>query len=509
MTRLLSLALVMFAVGCGGAPTQPAPPAATPAAPAPIPVVLEPSSSPIVEIRIGFQAGSAFDPAGKQGMAALMARLMTEGGTQTLTNSALLETLQPWAASIRAQVDKERLVFFARCHRDHLEQFYPVFRDVLLAPRLGQKDFARLQQQSIDTISKEIRVANDEELSKLVLEATLYAGHPYAHPSIGTVAGLKAITLPDLTAHRAAVLTGDRAIIGLAGAADQALADRLRADLATLPATSAIPQTVPPAPQDRKQLVVVEQPGAQSAAISIGHHLDITRRHPDFPILTLVASWFGEHRQAHGQLYQTIRELRGMNYGSYAYVEAFRQEGWGRQPLTNLGRSRQYFSIWLRPVRHADRFFAVQIAYWNLARLLEAGLTADQFEKARAFLNGYVYLRQQSDMRKLGYAMDDRFYDLPKPYSEWLRAGWLAATPEMVNAKIQQHLANTALTTVVVVKDAAAFVAKFKAMDLPAKTYASPKPEAITTEDATISKIPLGYVPEQITIIESKDLFAR
>lgn len=505
--RFTCFALMASLAGCGGAPV--ATPAALDAPAASIPVVLQPSPSPIVEIRLGFQAGSAFDPPDRPGMAALMARLITEGGTEALSNAALLDTLQPWAASINAQVDKERLVFFARCHRDHLEQFYPVLRDVLLAPRMGADDFTRLQQQSIDTITKEIRVANDEELSKLVLEAALYAGHPYAHPVIGTVAGLEKITLADVKAHRARILTRDRLVIGLAGGADQTLADRLLEDLAGLPATGDLPMVIPDAPADRKQLVVVEQPGAQSAAISIGHHLELTRRHPDFPILTLVASWFGEHRQAHGQLYQSIRELRGMNYGSYAYVEAFRQEGWGRQPLTNLGRGHQYFSIWLRPVRHDDRFFAVQIARWNLAKLLKDGLSAADFEKARAFLGGYVYLRQESDMRALGYAMDDRFYGLPRRYTDWMRAGWTAATADAVNAKIRQHLSDRALTTVVVVKDAAEFVAKFKAMDLPRKTYTSPKPAEIEAEDAIIAQIGLDYAPEQITIVESKDLFAK
>lgn len=502
------LFLAALLVGCGSTPPPPVVEAPKPAK-ITIPVVLQPSNSPIVEMRVAFRSGSAFDPAQQPGMATLMARLITEGGTQTLTNAALLKTLQPWAASINAQIDKEQLVFSARCHRDHLDAFYPVFRDVLLAPRLGADDFKRLQRQSIDTIAKEIRVANDEELSKLVLEATLYAGHPYAHPYIGTVAGLEAISLPDLVAHRARALTQDRVLVGLAGAADQALADRLLADLAALPATSDLPTAVPPAPADRKQLIVVEQPGAQSAAISIGHHLGITRSHADFPVLTLIASWFGEHRQSHGQLYQSIRELRGMNYGSYAYVEAFRQEGWGRQPLTNLGRTRQYFSIWLRPVRHADRFFAVQIANWNFAKLLKDGLAADDLKRARAFLNGYVYLRQQSAMRTLGYAMDDRFYDLPKRYVEWMRDGWKAATLDRVNTTLRTHLNGDALTTVVVVKDAAAFVAKFKGMDLPKKTYTSPKSKEIEAEDAIISQIPLDYAPEQIQVIASKDLFAK
>ena len=38
-------------------------------------------------------------------------------------------------------------------------------------------------------------------------------------------------------------------------------------------------------------------------------------------------SYFGPHRVSGGRLFQRIREMRGINYGDYAYIEYFPRGG--------------------------------------------------------------------------------------------------------------------------------------------------------------------------------------
>ena len=472
-----------------------------------IPVTSVPSDSPIAEIRLVFQSGSAYDPPGKAGLGQLTAQLMAQGGTEKLAYSQLLAKLHPWSATIGVQAGREQVVFYARCHRDHLEAFYPIFRDVLLRPRLADDDFARLRDKALNRLTQEVRNANDEELSKLVLESVLYGGHPYAHPPLGTEAGIKAITLADVKAHRTAILTRARLRIGVAGAAT-GLLDRLQTDLAGLPEGAAPKPLVAPK-ADTRRLVVVEQPTAKSAAIALGHTLSTKRGHPDFPALALTASYFGEHRQFHGVLFQSIREARGMNYGDYAYVEPFIQEGWGRQPRTNTARNHQHFLMWIRPVPTEDRHFATRIALWNLAGLLDTGLTQKAFEATRKFLGGYLYLQAQTDMRRLGYALDDRFYGLRTAYAKGLRLMWAEMDAAKVNEAVRKHIRPADVTVVVITADAKGFVDAVLAEAPSPKKYASPKPEAVLKEDAVISTFPLGFTKDQVTILQASALFAR
>mgnify|MGYP001569089412 FL=1 len=114
----------------------------------------------------------------------------------------------------------------------------------------------------------------------------------------------------------------------------------------------------PPASPDANVLLIVDKPSA-GTAISLGFPLaDLSRTHPDYAALKLAETWFGEHRNLIGHLFDSMREKRGLNYGDYAYVEHFAQEGWSTYEQLNIPRRTQYFSIWNRPVQHNNRMFA-------------------------------------------------------------------------------------------------------------------------------------------------------
>src|SRR5215475_6528950 len=69
--------------------------------------VFLPGTSPLVTFRILFMTGSAFDPPGKEGLAALTASMLAEGGTRSMAYEQIVQALYPMASSINTQVDKE------------------------------------------------------------------------------------------------------------------------------------------------------------------------------------------------------------------------------------------------------------------------------------------------------------------------------------------------------------------------------------------------------------------
>ena len=94
-------------------------------------------------------------------------------------------------------------------HRDHLEPFFAILRDLVTAPRFDPADFARNRDFLTNGLVSSLRGGNDEELGKEALNALLYAGHPYEAPVLGTEEGLAAITLDDVRAfHRVALHAG-------------------------------------------------------------------------------------------------------------------------------------------------------------------------------------------------------------------------------------------------------------------------------------------------------------
>ena len=129
------------------------------------------SESAIVTVRIVFDAGSADDPMGREGITRLAAVLAVEGGAGELSYAQLEERLYPMAAQLDVQVSRDQTVLVGRVHRDRLEAFYALFRDVLLRPRMGQEDFDRIRTQSLSALTLELRGNDDEALGKELLQS--------------------------------------------------------------------------------------------------------------------------------------------------------------------------------------------------------------------------------------------------------------------------------------------------------------------------------------------------
>jgi len=132
---------------------------------------------------------------------------------------------------------------------------------------------------------------------------------------------------------------------------------------------------------------------------------------------------------------QRLREQRGLNYGDYAYIEHFQQQGGDAATAQNYrARHQQDFTIWLRPVQNENRLFALRAALYEVERSLkDEPFSNEEVEQTKGFLDGYILLFDQTDARKLGYALDDEFLGTKDFLKEW-RASLRSVTADQVNA---------------------------------------------------------------------------
>ena len=507
----LSLLAIPLLLACAGS-TRGA--AGRPAPPEPgrtgsfLPLVALPGASQTVSFSLAFRAGSTDDPEGKEGLTALTAALVAEGGTTRRSYAALVEALFPMAADIDWHVERDLTRLTGRVHVDHLDAFYELLREVVLTPALSEGDFDRLREKARAWVTLSLRTADDEELAKAVLHEALYEGHPYAHPPIGTESGLGAISLDDVRAHRRRVLCRDRLTVGLAGGYPPGFAEKVLADLSALPACESASAPLPTAPEaETNRVWLVEKPTTASTAISFGYPLTVGRDHPDYAALYLVASWLGQHRNSVSHLFKKIREERGLNYGDYAYIEWWPRGGSTTLPPVGAVRRQQFFHVWIRPVPNEARHFALRAAVRELHELVERGLAAEEFADIRRFITRYVAFYTMTEERRLGYAIDDRFLGLERPSLEALREAWGKLTLEEVNAAIRRHLRADRLTIAAVTKDAEAFAAALAA-DAPSPiSYAAEKPPEILEEDREIERFPIRIPRDRIRITPFEELF--
>ncbi|MDT5295802.1 MAG: zinc protease [Acidobacteriota bacterium] len=468
--------------------------------------VLAPTQSPLVSFRILFMTGAASDPAGKEGVASLTAALLAEGGSRALPYDEIVEAMYPMATSFGWQADKEMTVFSGTTHVDNLEKYYGLIRDMLLDPGFREDDFARLKGDAVNFLKVSLRQGNDEELGKEYLYNIIYAGHPYGHHNMGTVASLEKLTLDDVRAFYRDNYTRGNLRIGLAGGYPADFPARVEADFAKLPAGTAAPKRFSGPKVAPGMRIEIIQRETRATAISMGFPIPVNRSHKDWPALALVASYLGQHRSSVSHLYQRLRESRGLNYGDYSYIEYFPRGMFQFTPDANLARSTQIFQIWIRPVEPQNSLFALRGALYEYDKLVREGMKQEDFEAIRDFLTKYSNVLTATQGARLGYALDSRYYGIAD-FNTYMREQLSKLTLADVNRAVKQYLATDRMRVVMITKDADALRdAILKGTPSPIK-YNSPKPEEILAEDKIIESYKIGVRPEQVVIVPVDKVF--
>lgn len=475
--------------------------------PAPVRTIALPSASSLVRFKLLFGTGSAYDPPGKEGLAALAAAMIAEAGSQEMAYDEITRALFPLAASFSAQVDREMTTFTGVAHIDTLDQFLGIALPQLTRPGLRDEDFQRLKAIQLNELVQDLRSNNEEELGKERLQELLFAGTPYGHSTSGTVTGIESITLEDVRAFVAAGYIRSNLVIGTAGNVSAAASAALQRALAALP-EGAPPERAKIAPPELAGLEVeIVKKETRSVAVSLGHPIDVRRGHPDFVALWLARAWLGEHRASNGRLYNRIREVRGMNYGDYAYIEAFPRGMYQFFPDPNLGRRAQVFEVWLRPLRPEQAVFALKLALFELRNLIQAGISEADFETTREYLAKNVFVMTKTQDQQLGYALDSEWYGIPE-FTKYIRDELAKLTVERVNDVVRRHLSWHNLQVVMIAADAEGLREQLLSQDAATITYDGTKPDELLAEDRTVGAFDLGLTPERIRITNVTDVFS-
>jgi zinc protease len=506
-SRLCAFAGLIFALAlCTFAQKKPAKKPAKPMNSA-IATVLQPGKSPTVSFRLQFLTGSVDDPAGKEGLAALTAAMLAQGGTRSLTYDQIVAQFYPMAAGFGAQVDKEMTTFIGQTHVDNLPKYYALIRQMLLDPGFREDDFTRLKQDAINFLKVSLREGNDEELGKERLYNIIYQDTAYENHSIGRVSSLEKLTLQDVKDFYAQNYSQGNAVVGLSGGFDAKFSNQLLADFKKLPAGGRkMRKLATPNLSEGMKIDIVKRE-TRATAISLGFPIDVNRSFgKDYAALALVASYFGQHRSSNSYLYGRLRELRGLNYGDYAYIEYFPRGMYQFEPDPNLARRMQIFQIWIRPVEPQNANFALRAALYEYDKLVKNGLDQQTFEETRNFLTKYVNIQTQTKDAELGYALDSKFYGIGN-YNQFMKDNLAKLTLADVNQAIKTYLASNKMRVVMITKDAEGLrddIVKNK----PAKiNYAAPKPKEITDEDKIIETYPIPVKAADVTVTPVGNVF--
>ena len=387
---------------------------------------------PMVDIRILFDAGTVREPAGKNGLAALVNSLLDEGAGG-LDATAISFEFERLGARYSADSGYDYAAVSLRSLSDPalLGPALRNLRRVIADPAFPEKAVDRQKQRIQLGIQRKQQVP--AEIARDAYQAALYQEHPYALPVDGTRESVESLSRQDVVDFHRELYCARNARLAIVGDLSKeqamALADELTGDLTQ----GRIPEPLPavePLPQGQE--LRIEHPSSQ-VHILLGQP-GIKRGDPDyFPL------YVGNHILGGGgfvsRLYKEIREQRGLSYGAYSYFSPRRELGPFTASLQTRGDQQE---------------LALQVMRDTIRAFIDHGPTPAELAAAQNNISGGFPLRLDSNSKTLGYIAMIGFYGLPPDYLDTFVDKVNAVTVEQIRDAFKRRLHPGRFVTVMV-----------------------------------------------------------
>jgi len=319
-------ALALSGTVCTVAAQKPAPPPALPMGPVAFPaftertlsngahvVVVENHEQPVVSINIFIKgAGQTSDAENKLGVANFTASLL-DAGTKTRTSRQIAESIESLGANIGTGASSDWANVGATMLVADIDKVLDVISDVLVNPTFPADELETERKRAITDL--QVALSRPATLAQREFEQVVFGKHPYGRQL--TTSALRGITREDLVAFHQTYYKPSNALIVVAG--DVAPADivaRLNSHLASwVGQAPARPQFAAAPARTRREIILVNKPGAVQASYRIGQTI-VPATNPDWPALTVAQQILGGSSTA--WLFSNLREKKGYTYGAYA-----------------------------------------------------------------------------------------------------------------------------------------------------------------------------------------------
>jgi len=267
---------------------------------------------PLVSFNITLVGGSnQFEPAGKRGVAALTASMLTEG-TKSKTGDQLSDALQLLGTNINAGVGGEEGSIGFVSTRKNFDATLAILADMMLNSTFPADALDRLRARTLVNLTQ----AKDQPVAigGQVFAKILYgADHPYGQRT--TEASVKAMTRDDVVAFSKTYFQPGRAIITVVGdvtpLSANASVEKGLAAWTKGGEKPAFDYTKLPELQTAK-IYLVDKPGAAQSVFNIGLP-GPPRNTPDYFAIQVMNTILGGMFQS--RLNANIREQKGYSYG--------------------------------------------------------------------------------------------------------------------------------------------------------------------------------------------------
>jgi zinc protease len=388
-------------------------------------IVRENPLAPVVAVALLVEVGSRWERPEAAGISNFLSALIVKG-TARRSGAELAERIAALGGKLSASGD----VDYSEIHGTALARFWrellALTAELALEPKLAAADVDIERQYLIARVQR--RADNPASRTFDEFFQTLYDGHPYANPVLGTEDSLKRIDHGALVAHYRSYYRPERMVLAVSGqvAANEVLAEGIRLFGGVPGAARAVEPPIPP-PARQARRAVIEQPAQQAQILAGG--LAPRLDDPDHAAVKVLSTVLGGGMA--GRLFAELRDKRGLAYTATSYYDALHEPSalvlyLGTAP-ENAGRADEALS-------------------GEIARIKTDPVGAEELRRAKGYLLGRYAMDRRTNERQAWYLA---FYEIERVSPDFPERYRKAV--EAVSAADVQRVARRYLDSVTVV----------------------------------------------------------
>ncbi len=274
---------------------------------------IEHNELPLVQYSLGIEGGHLLDPAGKSGVANLLATLLMEG-TANKTPEELEEAIDLLGASVRLSAGLESIDINVNCISRNLDKTNELIKEILIQPRWDEEELAIAKMKVINNLKR--NAANPNNISYQAFNNLLFGkGSLLATSVSGTVESVEMITMDDLKDYYKNYFSPSVASLIVVGDIDKVsaeasfkpLSDAWEAKFVKAPGQEINASTA------ASKIYFVDFPGAKQSVIRIGHLYEPGDHYENYAAMIANYKLGGSFN---GVLNMILREEKGFTYGA-------------------------------------------------------------------------------------------------------------------------------------------------------------------------------------------------
>ncbi len=390
----------------------------------------EQKALPMVSIELLIDAGSRYDAPNQEGLANLVAKLLTYG-TKRRTALQINETLDFLGASLSTRCSDDLASVSMTILKKDLTTGLELLGDILINSTFPQQEIERQKQSVIASIK-----ARDEspgDIAQRRFAAALFPQSPYGRPVEGTETSVKGIQQKSLREFYERYYRPNRSILAVVGdvseqESTQALNQAFRSWRKGEPGGKRLVPSV----IGSSQVIRVNKDLTQ-ANIMMGHE-GVPRNHPDYYAIQVMNYILGGGGFS-SRAMDSIRNERGLAYSVYSHFGAEKSHG---------------TFVFVMQTKNDTAEEAIRIAREEIRRMREQPVTDQELDDAKNYLTGSFPLRLDTNHKVASFLAQVEFFrlglDYPDRYADLIRK----VTREDVQRVAKAYLHPEKLITVVV-----------------------------------------------------------